>query len=181
MHSFANQFKLAAVALTLASTGASAQTLQRFDMAKLPLAEFNLQGGSFIAQLFEASYPYRSQLLIECQDCTTTNDALVGLVAAEANEVADFTANPDRYVRQVKAVCLTQAQNCAFEKASRDGLNGYAYVAQYEDGVIAVEHTYFSNGLLFVINAVSMSEDISRANVETLIDVASPYVTGKKK
>ncbi len=181
MHSFANYFKFAVLALTLAGTGVCAENLERFDMTKLPLGEFNLKGGSFVARLFESSYPYHSQLLIECQDCATTNDALVGIAAAVKNEVVDFTANPDLYIRQINEVCLAQAQSCAFEKASTDGLNGYAYVAHYADGVIVVEHIYFSNDLLFVINAASMSEELSRTNVEILIDVASPYVTGKKK
>jgi hypothetical protein len=179
MHVFTKQLSLAGLALTLAATCAYAQDLRRFDMATVPLAKINLKGGSFIARLLEKQTPYRSQLLLECQDCTSANDALVGLATETSNDAADFAADPDLYLRQLNAVCLAQAQSCAFRKTSHKGLKGYAYVAHYADGITVVEHIYFSNGLVFVINASSASEEIAKANVTTLIDVASPYVTGK--
>ncbi len=172
---------LAALFTTLsANSAALAQGLQRFDMSKIPLSEINLVGGSFAATLYENTSPFLSQLLIECQNCQRTTDALVGIVQDAQQDGRDFARDPQRFLDELNAVCLAQAESCQFSEATVGGMDGYAYVANFGDGISVVEHVYFSNELQFIVNASGPSVDISKQNVARLTQIAGPYVTGQK-
>ena len=162
-------------------TAVLASDLRPFDMENIPLAEINLQGGSFEAQLLEADAPFKSQLYLACTNCATDTNALVGVSAAPAQEVADFQADAAKFIGEIEAICVSRAERCDIGPMRTHGLEGYGYTAHFSDGYKIVEHIYYGTELMFIVNAVSISAEIAEANVQTLIDVAGPYVTGAKQ
>ena len=168
------------VALCASSLSASAQELRPYDMAQIPLQDIQLHGGAFSARLLEETSPYKSQLLIECPDCAAPTSALVGLNADATNEGAAFAADPDGLISEIHDICIQRADPCRFSRSSIGAMQGYAYTAKFPDGIHIVEHIYYSNGLVYVINAESPSLVDAKANVAVLIKVVSPYVTGAR-
>lgn len=171
----------AALALGVLTAPAAAQELLRFDMEQIPLADINLEGGLFIATLYEQEAPFSSVLVLECQDCEQPTEAVVGVQVPEPGADTHFRADPLSYLSQLNQDCHAVAVACQVTQATAGGLKGYAYVARYEDGLALVEQTYFSNGLRFVIIASGPSLEMNQANVATLLRIAGPYVSGQKQ
>lgn len=172
---------LAVYAAVAFATMAQAQGLQRFDMSQIPLTEINLKGGSYLVSLRESQSHFVSHLIIECQNCATPTNALVGLTAETGSESADFARDPVGYLNELSVVCTGKTLSCTLSQSTVGGMKGYALAAQYPGDFYVVEHVYFSNGLEFVINAAAPTLDMAKFNVATLIQVAGPYVTGQKR
>lgn len=170
-----------ALALGVLAAPAAAQELLRFDMEQIPLADINLDGGLFIATLYEQETPFSSVLSLDCEDCIKPTNAIVGVQVPEPGADTHFRSNPLSYLSQINQDCHAVAEACHVSQASVAGFKGYAYVAQYADGLFVVEQTYFSNGLRFVIIATGPSLEMNQANVATLLQVVGPYVSGQKR
>lgn len=161
--------------------GAQNAGLVRYDMARLPLSDLDLESGSFSQEPVEFEKPFRSIVFLHCEVCSGWEGAQVALYEDVSNLETSLASDFAAFRDSLKADCTAKNGQCEVVRVSNGGLEGFEIEARYPADFHLLEQTYFFNGLRVFISSHGTSDQKNRSTIETLKTFAWPYVTGTLK